>query len=391
VNRSIVQHGAYARPLAAAAVGIILAATAALAQTKPQTQPSPPAVTSNPATLPVAESEAAVQSPPPQCRFDELLRVELRDRKLAVAMVPPKALDQEIRAGRGAPILIADSDAIEWRLSGVGDSRQPDGAYARFAIAPPPDHFPDRWSPLQLMSVTSTDDALEIVGSGRIGRTYVTVQYRQEQALNAARLTVQRSRRAGVGRPLHDFTAADLLQLWNEHQREVRIYLSPLLKALSPRENLLRPRAGDVYRAFDAIPADAEMMRRVAAILPELDAASPAAREAAAQKIEALGPAAVLALLRMDRAEWTPEQTARLATIVQRQSMLADPTSWRRDIYFLTDCLDDADPAVRQSALDGVRAIAGRGVDFNLDAAPEARLAAAQEILRTLESTTTGR
>jgi hypothetical protein len=88
----------------------------------------------------------------------------------------------------------------------------------------------------------------------------------------------------------------------------------------------------------------------------------------------------------MDRSEWTPEQTARLATIVQRQSTLTDPPAWRRDIYFLTDCLDDADPAVRLAALQSVRAIAGREVDFDVEAAPQARLAAAQEILRTLES-----
>jgi hypothetical protein len=115
-----------------------------------------------------------------------------------------------------------------------------------------------------------------------------------------------------------------------------------------------------------------------------------AVREAAAlgARIEALGPAGVLALLRMDRSEWTPEQTARLSAIVQRASTLADPPAWRRDIYFLTDCLDDPDPAVRRAALETARTVAGRDVTFDVNAAPEARLAASQEVLRTLEAAT---
>jgi hypothetical protein len=189
-------------------------------------------------------------------------------------------------------------------------------------------------------------------------------------------------------RPLHDFPAADLFALFNDHQREVRLYLAPLLRTIAPSQNLLRPRAGDVYRVFTDIPADPEMTRKVAAILPGLEADSPAAREEASQNIEALGPAGVLALLRMDRSEWTPEQTARLSAIVRRASTLNDPPVWRRDPYFLTDCLGDPDPAVRRAALDAARDVAGREVQFDVDAAPEARLAASQEVLRTLEAAT---
>ena len=47
-----------------------------------------------------------------------------------------------------------------------------------------------------------------------------------------------------------------------------------------------------------------------------------------------------------------------------------------------------AEGTVRRAALDAARAIAGRDVTFDLDAAPEARLAASQEVLRTLEAAT---
>ena len=371
-------------------------ATRSWGQTAPATSPSAPAATA--ATSPSAPDPPPPPPQPARVRFEDLFHVELRDRKLAVAMTPPKAIEADLAAGGSAPITVIDSDAIDWRIDvsrdpaggrprdGMGAS----GGYTRYVVAPPPDYMPDRWAGLQVTSVTA-DDGLTVTGSGRVGRTSVTVQYQQGGALNAARLKVERSRRPGVGRPLHEFAAPDLLQLWNDHQRECRMYLVPLLNAIAPRQNVLRPRAGDVYRAFDEIPADAATTRQVAALLPELEAESPAARDAASAKIEGLGPAGVLALLRMDRAEWTPEQTARLATIVQRQSTLSDPAAWRRDIYFLTDCLDDSDPAVRQAALRAVNAVAGREVNFDVDAASQARLAAAQEILRTLESTVGGR
>jgi hypothetical protein len=377
MDRPIVQCGVWI-------VVVLLLLTTAPESWSQSTATAPSAAKAT-TTAPAAVAESESPPQPPRCKFEELLRVDLRDRKLSVTMTPPKALDEELTAGGSAPITVVDSDAIEWRITGSRDARGRDGAYSRFSVAPPADYMPDRWSPLQLTSVTAEDE-LSVVGSGRVGRTFVTVQYRQDQKLSAVRLKIERSRRPGVGRPLHDFTAPDLLQLWNDHQRECRMYLVPLLKAIAPRENLLRPRAGDVYRVFDDIRADAEMITRVAALLPELEAQSPAARDAASAKIEALGAPGVLALLRLDRTEWTPEQTARLATIVQRQSTLTDPSAWRRDIYFLTDCLDDADPAVRQAALGAVCAIAGRDVDFDVEAASQARLAAAQEILRTLES-----
>jgi len=402
-------------------------------QTNGKATAAPPTTSTSSATSApdvAAASLLAELEPPPQpprCKFEDLLRVDLRDRRLTVAMTPPKALEADIAAGHSAAITVVDSDAIDWRISGTRDAAAVNGAnggnggnaraaaardrdsntaaaaaasaapagdvgtYMRFTIAPQPDSMPDRWSALQLTSVASADDELAVIGSGRVGRTFVTVEYRQDQALNAVRLTVLRSRRAGVGRPLHDFTAPDLLKLWNDHQRECRQYLVPLLKTIAPRENLLRPRAGDVYRVFRDIPADPEVTKQVVALLPGLEADSPAARDEASSRIESLGAAGVLAVLRMDRSEWTPEQTARLAAIVQRQSTLNDSPAWQRDIYFLTDCLDDADPAVRQAALTLVRAVAGREVEFDVAAGSPARLAAAQEILRELESSTGAR
>jgi hypothetical protein len=334
-----------------------------------------------------APSSAPVE-PPPRVKLAEMLHVELRDRGLAMSMTPPAGIDAELNAARSVSVDVAESDDSGWRILCGLNERGADGRYQRFAVEIPDLPY-DRWSPLRLTRVVADQEGVIVSGAGRMtGRNWVTVTFHQETLVKSARLTVNRNPRAGVPRPLHDYTGPDLVTLWNEHQREVRLYLLPLLRTFAPNENLLRPRAGDVYRVFGDIPADTEMMKKVAALLPDLEADTPAAREAASKRIEALGSPAILALLRMDRGEWTPEQTARLSEIVQRASTLIDPTAWRRDIYFLTDCLDDPDPLVRHAALDAARAVAGREVEFDVDAAPEARLAASQEVLRTLEAAT---
>ena len=191
--------------------------------------------------------------------------------------------------------------------------------------------------------------------------------------------------RRGAGRPLHDFTAADPLELWNDHQREMRIYLLPLLARLS-KANPLRPRAGDVYRAFPTIPADPAAVARVQALLPDLEAPSPQDREAASKRIAALGDPGVLALLRTDRSALAPEQGARVDALIAANSTLREPASWVRDIYFLTDCLAYADdPAVRVAALNAVRVVAGDEVLFDPSADESLRESAALEIRRLLE------
>jgi len=222
-----------------------------------------------------------------------------------------------------------------------------------------------------------------LCGAGRLNRSFVTVEYREKQRLHSAQLTVERRRRAGFGRPLHDCTAADVLELWRDHQAELRQYLFPLLADLT-HENLLRPRAGDVYRAFASIPADPKALEQLGAILPGLEADSPGEREAASKKIEALGPRGILAAVRFDRAALSPEQGARLDTLIERHSTLSNPANWRKDYNFLVDCLQNSDPEVRRAALENLRTVAGHDLSSDIDAAEDARATASAELRRDL-------
>jgi hypothetical protein len=185
---------------------------------------------------------------------------------------------------------------------------------------------------------------------------------------------------------LHEFAAQDLLQLFTEHQVEVRQYLVPLLKEACG-QNPLRPRAGDVYRAFAGVPADPVAVEKLRAVLPNLDADSPAARDAASAKLKALGPAGVLAALRVDRSDLSPEQSARLDAMVDSQSIWPDPAAAARtDPRFLADCLAHDDPAVRGAALTTLRAMMHRELAFDVNASPAVRERAVAEILDTIDS-----
>src|SRR5205085_10709972 len=78
--------------------------------------------------------------------------------------------------------------------------------------------------------------------------------------------------------------APDLFRLRDEHPLEVTRHLAPVLRKLTGR-SLLRPGAGDVYRAFPDIPADPAMTARIVALLPMLMSDNPVQRDAATQAL----------------------------------------------------------------------------------------------------------
>jgi hypothetical protein len=345
-----------------------------------------------PATAPAATRPVARPLP-------ELFRAQLLDRKLEIAIVPVElagnraviaaaAGDDTADAPDAAPAtpLSTEFNAIgeeKWQVQASPRDRRRDGSYAAFAVSCD-SRADDHWSALQLTSVAGDADALTIIGGGRMGRGFVSITYRQDAHLRDVRFTVQRPRRLRP-RPLHEFAAQDLVQLYIEHQQELRLYLVPLLKEVCG-ENPLRPRAGDVYGAFATIPADPVMMAKVRALLPDLDAPAPPLRDAASAKLEALGPGGVLAAARMDRSELTPEQGVRLDAFVARNAVWPDPTAAaQKDPYFLVDCLQDGDERVRTAALARLRALKGPAIAFDVAAAPAQRAKAAEALYERLD------
>jgi hypothetical protein len=342
---------------------------------------APPVAAPAPMPAPAPDDEGPEQKPfEPDCRFTDLFRAQLKNRRLDLVLIPPaKTTDTD---GHGAFVVkTEDSDADVWHAESAPGSRGPDGAVTTFTIGCDA-RFDDRRAALRLTSVTA-GLVLEIVGAGRVSRTFVTVALAQDARLGLVHFSVARQRRPGRGRPIHDFEAPDLLTLWNEHPAEVRRFLLPLLKEMLD-DNPLRPRAGDVYRAFSTIPADPRATQQLRALLPALDAAGAAEREAASAALAALGPPGVLATARFDRSDLTPEQRNRLDALVLRQSTLNDPAASVNDPWFLADCLDDPDLRVRSAARAALRAATGRPINFDVNDPPAVRARAVENLMKAL-------
>lgn len=184
--------------------------------------------------------------------------------------------------------------------------------------------------------------------------------------------------------------AASLIELCEDHPAEVRRILRPLLAAIADGHDPLCPRGGDIYRAFEQIPADPQVSAQLPAIVKAFDALDPAVRESASAELEALGRAGVLAAVRFDRTDLSPEQRSRLDNFVAGHTLrrsdgrLRDADDLRRNKNFLVDCLADDEPAVRAAALAALRERTGRRIEFDLDAPPAQRRAAVAELARSI-------
>lgn len=190
---------------------------------------------------------------------------------------------------------------------------------------------------------------------------------------------------AAGGARMQNVQASDLLALLAQEPEMARKCLRPMFIALG-NGSLLRPGATEVYRVFDHIPADAEVLNRLQTkLLPQLDAALFTEREAAHDALARLGRAGVLAVLRTPKEHLSEEQVNRLGRFLADHVKLQveDAAAARRDVDFLLDCLSDEDRRVREAALEALNELADKPLKFELDA-PQSVAAAAAERLRPL-------
>jgi hypothetical protein len=346
-----------------------------------------------------------------------LLSVAVRAGKLEVESRPPPAIAAQLRSRKQIDVEITDASDRYWRLQGIAPQQQPVrpigggavilpggvririGGAARPAPAPAPapkvnvhpvgaDHSAavdftasahgrgrpsdePRLARVMMMHGTfhlrgrwlRDEKTYQIDFRSHADRTNVTLQVRE----------LARGRRAVV----LSMEAADLAQIRRERPTEVRTYLEPMLIEICGGRNPLHPQAGDVYRAFESIPADSAATERVKRIVDTFDALEPSIREAASAQWNQLGRAEVLAAARLDRTELSAEQSLRLDAFIARHSTVTDIAAARRDPLFLIDCLEDEDRAVRAAALIRLRQTTHQPIDFDIDAPREQRAAAA--------------
>ena len=309
----------------------------------------------------------AIAAEPRIERLSDVCRVAMKDRKLDVTLVGKTDVKKEE--------LIAIGDE-QWTLT-----PQPGGGFELACE----DRKDDRWSDAHVTSITRSAASLAIAGVGRAGNSFVSVEYTQDNLVGGeVRLLVQRARRMRA-RPLDDDKAADTVTLFADHQPQMRMYVMPLLDELSTT-NPLRPGAADVYRAFGTIAADADVSAKVKSLLAALDSDLAAERDAAMAKIEALGRPGVLAVMRLDQADFTPEQAARLDALVARNSIWPDPKAARKDMRFLTDCLLDDDTKVCLAAKRQLHDLTGREIAIDLNVPPASRRETVAQLLDAIET-----
>jgi hypothetical protein len=184
--------------------------------------------------------------------------------------------------------------------------------------------------------------------------------------------------------------ATSLRDMQSRHPKEFDTYVLPLLTRFSDVP-FLRPGPAEVYAVFAELPADDVVTRRVLDLLPDLSDDDQSRRDAASRSLTAIGPAGVLAVMRLNEEATGPltgEQRSRLRAVVdasRRQPRATfDPTAARNDPRFLADCLEDADVAVRAAASRELHRVLGREIDYDINLPPAARHVGAEAVRKTL-------
>jgi hypothetical protein len=383
--------------------------------------------------------DGVIIQPAARCAWGDLLSVAMRGGKLEVESNPPAAIAGQLTARRQIDVEVTDAADAYWRLQSVpqpggvlgaaaaggGVVVIPGGVRIRIGqareVAPAPAPAPRPAGGVGgVVGGAAKGNVRGGVGAAwqvafdftatALGRTRATAEPRLSRVMLMGRgfylrgrstsdekmyqidfrsyadktnvsLSVREMSRGRRGAVM-SMEAADLQHIRHERPVEVRTYLEPLLREICDGRNPLRPGAGDVYRAFESIPADSAALERVKRIVESFDALEPATRDAASAQLNQLGRAEVLAAVRIDRTELSAEQSSRLDAFVARNSTLADIAAARRDPLFLIDCLEDDDRAVRTAALLQLRqAGGGHEVEFDIDAPAEQRAAAAAGLI----------
>jgi hypothetical protein len=227
------------------------------------------------------------------------------------------------------------------------------------------------------------DGIWDAILSARADAVYVTVRCGTKS--NAESFTIsQRKNGFSVifrnslvaGAPLAGRILARNAESFEQFQQkfpdEFKRYVAPVIELLG-FANLLKPGPADVYRVFKELQPSAETERQLLEIVAVLGSVDPALRTVASQRLEKLGPAGVLAALRLERSILTPEQGNRIDTFVRSQSCFVnEPQRLKHDPLFLVDCLEFDDMRVRQLALADLKVVLNRDVAIDLAADAQA-------------------
>lgn len=170
-------------------------------------------------------------------------------------------------------------------------------------------------------------------------------------------------------------TAPDLPALVREYPREVDEYLRPALRQMGI-ESLVAVDERVAWQVFaDQWPPDEQTARQIRQILPQLNSPDYRQREAATDQLRQLGISGAMAMLRMDRDGLSEEQKTRIDSVIAAYQLLSseEAQKLRDNVGFLLDCLLIDDPRLRHAALDQLRKVTGRPIEFDESADASSR------------------
>lgn len=220
-----------------------------------------------------------------------------------------------------------------------------------------------------------------IIGTIRRGKEVLAVSYRSRPGTEGVELEIYLQENSEMTQQVLDTKGPSLEAIRAEHQLEVDELLAPILQKLA-QKNVLGPGAGDVYRLFDRIPADAAVAHRLQELLPRMDSDSVRQRQQATDELKKLGRPGVLAAMRQDASTLSPEQRSRLNRFIisQRRLEIANVEQARKELGLLLACLEDEDPAVRVQAKQNIESILGHAIAYDPQQGFEQRRAAVREL-----------
>jgi len=176
-----------------------------------------------------------------------------------------------------------------------------------------------------------------------------------------------------------------LPEMRNNYPAEYREFLLPLIGKLTDVSKML-PGTTDVYEVFPDIPADDASSRELQSLLPAADSTVPAEREKARAQMEAMGARGILAAMRMDTADLTPEQQTAVSALIAdgRRAKVPDIPAAKHDLDFLLNCLEMDAPGVRSAALRELRNATGKPLALDPNSRGPEALAAVDALRKQL-------
>jgi hypothetical protein len=174
-----------------------------------------------------------------------------------------------------------------------------------------------------------------------------------------------------------NLTAANFTALRREHPDEVREYLRPIMHYLGQESAVFAPNTAEIWQVLSGNwKPDADVAQSVKTLVAKFDSADFHERESASHGLHELGEPAALALMHIDRSQFSAAENSGvdtfLAPYLPLKSQEARQLSTDRE--FLLDCQYSPDPVLRKLAADQLAKVTGKPIGFDPAADDATRL-----------------